>query len=102
MKMFGDRFEWKRQIEPFENNFSLRIKKYQRFLYDKQLMKVLGDEISFSRGFGWLLKNFSPAPNKGEGCRSALARKYSDEDIEALEISKENEFVLQIFSPSTK
>lgn len=70
-------------------------------LYDKQLQKVLAIENSFSRDFGWILNNFSTA-NKGEGCRSVLARKYSDEDFEAAEISKEKEFVLQIFTPSTK
>lgn len=102
MKMLGDRFEWKRQINPYINNFALRINNYQRMLYDKQSQKVLGEENSFSRGFGWILNNFSPAPNKGEGCRSVLARKYSDEDFETLEISEEKEFVLQIFTPSTK
>ena len=102
MEMLNDRFEWKRQINPYINNFSLRINNYQRMLYDKQIQKVLGEENSFSRGFGWILDNFSTAPNKGEGCRSVLARKYNDEDFEALEISKEKDFVLQIFTPSTK
>lgn len=101
MKLLGDRFEWKRQINPYINNFSLRINNYQRVLFNKQTLKVIGEKNSFSRDFGWILTNFTPAPNKGEGCRSVLARKYNDEDFEGLEVSKEKDFVLQIFTKST-
>lgn len=94
-KMLGKRFQWNTTYEPYINTI-LKIKKRKWILIDNKTNVKLGENIDFTRSFGWL-SNFSPAPNSGEGCGRVQIKKYGKEKYFKDGALKKHEFLLKIF-----
>jgi len=69
-----------------------------RFIYvDKKTNNSLGEKIDFTRYYGWI-KEYSPAPNIGEGCNTVLIRKYGRDKYRKKYKQEHNDFILNLFT----